>query len=219
LSPFPSPTFPSSIREQAENEAAYRQLLVRAALAVLLPTEDLENECLTTLVGQIFSELLIGNLLANRIAEPWFVWEIIIILSRAARRRLSRSYDSKGMPEEGGEGPTQATMRSRLSWHTAFWTVLRWGFSLMAFFRFLIVTAFTWKSLSLRSQRAVAFKDPLKSKSVTIPVLSFRIWPVLSNLVELDLRMPWLLGTVSMLQWLALTGPGQVAATDGVLDR
>jgi hypothetical protein len=219
LSPVPNASSPSSISEAAEKEAAYRQLLVRAALAVLLPTEDLENECLTTLVGQIFSELIIGNLIANKIVEPWFLWECIIILSRISQRRNFQSLDSAAMLQEGGEGPTKATRRAWQSWHTMIWTLLRWGFLVTAFLRFVLVTLFTWRSLPPRRPDAFTTNKTSQTSPVKIPVLSFRLWSVLSQLVELDRRMPWLLGTVSMVQWIALTGPGQVAGLDSVLDR
>ena len=65
----------SKALEQKENEAAYRQLLVHGVLAVLLPTEDLENSCLTALVGQIFSEMIIGNGIGGKASEPWLLWE------------------------------------------------------------------------------------------------------------------------------------------------
>ena len=74
MSPIPRPEDPKSLQSQADSERAYRQLLVQGVLAILLPTEDLENTCLTALVGEILSELVIGNLLANRISQPWLLW-------------------------------------------------------------------------------------------------------------------------------------------------
>lgn len=35
----------------------------------------------------------------------------------------------------------------------------------------------------------------------------------------MNMRMPWLSGTFSMLQWIALTGPGRIADVDSKLDR
>ncbi|XP_044724281.1 PXA domain-containing protein [Hirsutella rhossiliensis] len=81
LSPVPDPGDAVTAAEQRENEAAYRQLLVQAVLAVLLPTEDLENPCLTALVGQIFSELIIAGVLVNKAAQPWLVFEAFTVLS------------------------------------------------------------------------------------------------------------------------------------------
>src|SRR5216117_635801 len=53
LSPVPISLSPDAATEQQKNEAAYRRLLVQGVLAVLLPTEDLENGCLRTLVREI----------------------------------------------------------------------------------------------------------------------------------------------------------------------
>ncbi|KAI0016692.1 PXA domain-containing protein [Xylariomycetidae sp. FL0641] len=79
LSPVPKYGDKTSFEAQADNESAYRQLLVQGVLAVLLPTEDLENDCLTSLVGQILSEMIIGNLIVNKLSEPWLIWEMLII--------------------------------------------------------------------------------------------------------------------------------------------
>ncbi|KAM3442988.1 hypothetical protein MY4824_000693 [Beauveria thailandica] len=71
LSPVPQKGDQSSFEEQQENESAYRQLLVQAVLAILLPTEDLENPCLTAIVGQIFSELIALFLLGIRLLSHY----------------------------------------------------------------------------------------------------------------------------------------------------
>ncbi|TLS26914.1 hypothetical protein PpBr36_05223 [Pyricularia pennisetigena] len=83
LSPTPSQDGTESEERLAENEAAYRHLLVQGVLAVLLPTEDLENPCLTALVGQIISELIIGGVVAKKASEPW-----MLLLSQAIARHV-----------------------------------------------------------------------------------------------------------------------------------
>jgi hypothetical protein len=50
-------------------------------------------------------------------------------------------------------------------------------------------------------------------------VLSMKIWACASNLLDLDCRMPWLSATLSMLQWFALQGPGELGYTDGTIDK
>lgn len=77
LSPVPDPTDPDTITAQCENEAVYRHLLANGTLAVLLPTEDLENSSLRTLLGDILADLILGNEVAGRICEGRFFWEII----------------------------------------------------------------------------------------------------------------------------------------------
>jgi hypothetical protein len=75
LSPVPRAGSELVIQQQKENEAAYRQLLVQGVLAILLPTEDLENDCLTAIVGQVFSEMIIGGAIGGKASEPWLLWE------------------------------------------------------------------------------------------------------------------------------------------------
>jgi hypothetical protein len=51
------------------------------------------------------------------------------------------------------------------------------------------------------------------------PVISMSLWSCIAQLAELSIRMPWLSGSISMLHWGLLAGPGKVGDTDGVLDR
>lgn len=51
------------------------------------------------------------------------------------------------------------------------------------------------------------------------PILSMRLWSCAAQLADLNLRMPWLLGFISMLHNGALMGLGKVGGTNGVLDR
>ncbi|KAH8894830.1 hypothetical protein GQ53DRAFT_642156 [Thozetella sp. PMI_491] len=232
LSPVPKADDPSTTAKQAENEAAYRQLLVQGVLAVLLPTEDLENECLTAIVGQIFSELIIGNIVANRLSEPWLIWEGLTIASGVIRRRRAESSPGRShqIPKGSGE-------RRGLSLQRLFLSFLHWCFLVATGVRLLVTTVVTSSSLPPRTaRRSVPHDDVTKhqaaeeslgapqrirtpsSPSMT-PVVAFRCWSAVSNLLEVGVRMPWLCGTLSMLQWVAMTGPGRIANVDGVVDR
>ncbi|KAF2403636.1 hypothetical protein EJ06DRAFT_471751 [Trichodelitschia bisporula] len=75
LSPVPLESDPWTVAEQQRNEEAWRQLLVQTVLAVLLPTEDLENACLRTLVTEILSEMIVGNALSGKVCEGWMLWD------------------------------------------------------------------------------------------------------------------------------------------------
>lgn len=57
------------------------------------------------------------------------------------------------------------------------------------------------------------------SDSRKLPVLGMTLWTCLSKLTRLQDRMPWLIGTISLVQWLLLYGPGQMCCTDSRLDR
>ncbi|KAK0737038.1 PXA domain-containing protein [Apiosordaria backusii] len=215
VSPVPCPQDPESVAQQAESEVAYRQLLVHAVLAILLPTEDLENGCLTALVGQIFSELIIGNSVANKLSEPWMILEMIIIATRTLDKR--KATEDENPSKRPGKG---------YSMQGLFWTILHWCFLATSFLRLVFTVLMTTRSLPPRSshstvQRKNTAQHEVRSdpEPLKVPVLAFRCWSAISNLIEMDVRMPWLCGALSMVQWVTMTGPGRIAAVDGKLDR
>jgi hypothetical protein len=52
-----------------------------------------------------------------------------------------------------------------------------------------------------------------------VSILGMTLWTCLSKLTRLQDRMPWLIGTISLVQWLLLYGPGRLCCTDSRLDR
>ncbi|EPE07262.1 pxa domain-containing protein [Ophiostoma piceae UAMH 11346] len=254
LSPVPSLAFSEDkqkaaelVAEQSANEAAYRQLLVGGLLAVLLPTEDLENECLTSLVGQIFSELLIGNVLARRVAEPWMMWEIVGLVSRIVREKMEgdpkpvvrrrRAAAKRHGAAEGAAKTATADSWLATTASNVVLSVLNAGFVLFATIRFLVASFTLSRSLPPRGARSMgSIPRPTTADSTgsrdekvsllsaayeepVVPVLSFSVWTTACNIVQLQVRMPWLYGTLSMLNWLVINGPGCIAALNGPLDR
>ena len=85
LSPVPVESIPSTMEEQQRNESTWCQLLVQGALAILLPTEDLANGCLRSLLTEILSEMILKNAIAGRTCEPWFLYESITRAIEVAR--------------------------------------------------------------------------------------------------------------------------------------
>lgn len=234
LTPVPRPEDPQSVAAQAENEAAYRQLLVYAFLAILLPTEDLENGCLTALVGQIFSELILGNAVANRLSEPWLIWELLIIASKTVQPQ--KTAEDGGRLQEPSNGGRDA--RKGFSLQALFWTVLQWCFLATSFIRTAFAILLASRSLPPRSSHRAGFHDgasrhetarlPIRLTRSSnadpnpppTPVLAFRAWSAVSNLAEMNMRMPWLSGALSMLQWITVMGPGRrIAGVNSKLDR
>lgn len=229
LSPVPRPDDPDSIDHQRENEAAYRQLLVQAALAVLLPTEDLENPCLTALVGQIFSELIIGNVVANKAAQPWLLFEGICILARVLGEKKTRATERI---VSGSHAPVIGLpAKARRGWSVQgfFLFIVRMAFLLITSIRLFFTTLVVSSSLPPRvspAEDAESVAAPEKAEgrqlrhgTSKVPVLAFSIWSCAGNLTELGSRMPWLNGFLSLIQFGAIRGPWQLAGLDGPLDR
>lgn len=251
---------PSTVLEQRESESAWRQLLVQGVLAVLLPTEDLENGCLRALVAEIFAELILGNGISGKACEGWLLWEGITRIaevlhpdgtkekgfqSETAVRgesltRLERSglLDSsthvKPRPSKTLVGSQHGHESMPVSIPGLFWAFVQYAFLACTAARAVIVNLATTSSLPLRSgiidqspakgpgQSHTSHADTPASRrplGIKRPIVSMKLWSCVAQLAEMDVRMPWLLGFVSMFHRGALVGPGRVGETDGVLDR
>jgi hypothetical protein len=246
LSPVPGKNDPASVLIQKENEAAYRQLLVEGVLAILLPTEDFENDCLTSLVGQIISEMILGNGIGEKACEPWLLWEGITKIAEViqaklpgskAQERINKSVENTTRAEPSSAGAAK-NISPRWSLQKAFWMIIQYGFFAFTTVRFIIVTIGTSSSLPSRlplnkkmpgtGPVVEGFQPPSsnitkssgnQSGPLKNPMLAMKIWSCASNLLDLDIRMPWLTATLSMLQWFALQGPGEFGYTDGMIDK
>ncbi|KAI1450819.1 PXA domain-containing protein [Annulohypoxylon stygium] len=242
LSPVPK-SESGSAQVQASNESEYRQLLVQGVLALLLPTEDLENECLTALVGQIFSELVIGNLIVNKLSEPWLILEILIMLTRLVRTKgAMKTSESRDITpsinlKTGSDIVPPTTSKRSSHIQEAFWSVIQWGFIIANSIRLMINTSMLSRAFPPRSTPSFArlaksafdgdeeesYHPPAAletpSQPTKVPIADFKIWSCAGNLLEIDARMPWMSGAFSMIQWGALRGPGNLAGFDGMIDR
>ncbi|KAG7105975.1 Calcium-transporting ATPase 1 like protein [Verticillium longisporum] len=230
LSPVPKPEDPESAAKQQENETMYRQLLVQGVLAILLPTEDLENECLTALVGQILSELIIGNVFINKLAQPWMLWEIMIILVRVlGKREPEKTTLEEGVAE--ALSPDAAIIEPESStrgwsFQGIFWGVIQWLFMAFTAVQLVVLTLASSSSLPARSTPVLDAKSSLAgsgsatkaakanaSKPVKAPIVTFKLWSCISSLIELDARTPWLSGALSMLQFGAVSANARTRPT------
>lgn len=213
---------------------------MQGVLAILLPTEDLENTCLTALVGEILSELVIGNLVANKISEPWLIWEGLITLTKLARKRDVTDPSSPDASQTGPHPATntiqQASKPRTWSIQQLFWSLIHWGFMTVHMIRLIFGGIMLSRSLPPRangiSRQEGSAEPSYTEKSYTPPtnweprawlakppVVDFKIWSCLGTLLEIDIRMPWLAGALSLAQWVALRGPGKPAGFNGNLDR
>ncbi|KAL3425987.1 PXA domain-containing protein [Phlyctema vagabunda] len=247
LSPVPSNEDADTLQQQAVHESAYRQLLVQGVLAVLLPTEDLENECLTTLVGQIFSEMILGGGIGGKACEPWMLWEGITKIGDVIQAQLPKSKAQVRVDRSNSDpmrsAESKRSRRSKLSGiqvsiEKSFWLVLQYAFVAFNAVRFLIISITTSSSLPSRIPAAVkmtgsthsmdqteapdAKLDSRSNGRTTVikqPIITMKLWSCVSRLLDLDVRMPWLSATISMIQWGALTGPGELGNVDGMIDK
>ncbi|KAF2275829.1 uncharacterized protein EI97DRAFT_450650 [Westerdykella ornata] len=230
LSPVPSESIPSSVLEQRENESVWRQMLVQGLLAVLLPTEDLENGCLRALVVEIFAEMILGNGISGKACEGWLLWEGITKVAEVLQpppegqekeELPQNSLDRYGLLSAPVPDPADPRPSSRKEMQhgitsvvptDVFWTILQYAILAFTWFRTVVLAAVRSSALPVRSSPGIGI-------AAKRPMLSMRLWSCVSQLVELERRMPWLSGFASLLHWLALAGPGRVGGIDGVLDR
>ncbi|KAL8819321.1 MAG: hypothetical protein Q9223_002213 [Gallowayella weberi] len=243
LSPVPEPSLETSTVLQAKHEADYRQLLVQGALAVLLPTEDLENACLRTLVTDVIAETLLGKSIDGRMCEGWFIWTSITklvdegkALSKPRKTGKEMEIDTRsrlekfGLLSERGDDtrPRMDGRRSVVS--KVFWRVLQYCYLTMIGFQFIISGLFAASSEPRRSswsRKAAAPDSPIAKTTeaaavILRPLLDFKIFSLLSTVLDLSFRMPWLSGSIALLQHHLIQSPLfllRVGAVDGLLDQ
>lgn len=241
LSPAPDPVLPTTVTEQQEHEADYRQLLVQGALAVLLSTEDLENACLRTLVADVIAETILGNSIGGKVCEGWFVWGSISKLVEAVKAKLEPQatgkqieVDTRSRLERFGlladkrddKQPNKVQRHSTFS--SVFWRVLQYGYLTFLAIRFVIVGFSAAYSRPLRSTTtsktgSTGEKAPMEGtvemSRQARPILSFRVLPLFSILLDLPRRMPWLSGSLALLHHHLIHGALRVGATDGIIDQ
>ena len=70
------------------SEQLYMKLLANGILSVLLPQPDLESDCERSLLREIVSSLVFGNIL-DKLSEPFMVYEILVTLIRQFRPDLA----------------------------------------------------------------------------------------------------------------------------------
>ena len=235
LSPVPDPSDANSVAQQRDSEAIYRRLLVNGVLTVLLPTEDLENACLRTLLTDILSDLILGNQVSERVCEGWFVWEtttkLLDMLSRDKHGREAGAAETKSprpnrLHRFGLLGNTDSDNDTASSQPSDWiWLFLQYAFYAYVTLRFIVVGLFRKASSSTLNpslRPPDSFVDKTTTKYAVTgkrPVLDYRLFGMLSQLLDLSRRMPWLGGLIALFQYLILAGPGKVGDTGSVLDR
>ncbi|KAJ5748373.1 uncharacterized protein N7511_010069 [Penicillium nucicola] len=241
LSPVPDPIDPDTSTEQNENEIVYRRLLANGALAVLLPTEDLENSSVRALVVDVIADLILGNQISGRACKGWFIWETITKLAvRVGQRQTPEDTKSVsdsqinrlekfGLLSNQDDSMNQPSASfSATAW---IWNVLQGIYLGYVALHFIVIGLFRVASspgpsshgfsVSVASSTINRKIDGMGSDSVTgkRPVLDYRVFSMASEILGIPWRMPWLSGLFALSQHLILAGPGRVGSADGVLDR
>ncbi|KAL4896653.1 PXA domain-containing protein [Aspergillus ambiguus] len=241
LYPVPDPSNPRACEKQLENEVAYRQLLVQGMLAVLLPTEDLENACLRTLVGDILADLILGNEVSRKICEGWFLWESVTKLLEA----VGQSNNTEGNPTDTGIrqqnqlqrfgllSPREdfqsgsSSQKGQLRIPDWVWAGVQLVYLTYLSLQFILTGLFRVASTPLGSSSANS-ASPIDSPDEMAtfgrfpkqrPVLQYRVYSMVSQLLDVPRRMPWLGGLLALLQYQVVAGPGRLGDTGSVLDR
>ena len=234
--------------EQLRNEATYRQLLVQGALAVLLPTEELRNPCVRTLVADVIADMILGTGVGGKASEGWLIFDGIAkaidswkakVETRMSGAELETDTRSRlekyGLVSSKEKHQSRGTGGSRgpISVSAAFWRIVQCCYMTFMTIRFvllgLLAAASTAPPRDLPAVKRVTKSDyatpPIAagveapSAAGKRPILTYSIFEVLSQLLELPSRTPWTHGLISLVQWHLVGGVLQVGATNGILDR
>lgn len=238
LSPVPEQSLPSTVTEQSEHEIQHRQLLVHSALAILLPTEDLENACLRTLVADVVAETILGNAIGGKLSEGYFIWGSMSKIIALVKARMepktpgneievdTRSRLEKyGLLSERGEATRARNDSQRWVFPTMFWRLLQYTYLALMAVCFVIQGSITAMSRPRRSSAMstmVASSPMAKSfqaRRPPRPLVRFKVFSLISSILNLPLRAPWLSGSLSLLQYHLVSGPLSLGATDGIMDQ
>ena len=163
---------------QVHNEALYRQLLIQGTLAVILPTEDLENVCLRTLVSDVIADLILGQAVGAKMCQSWFIWDAVTKVVEAVKARIEpkatgeqMEHDTRSRLEQFGllspkSGPSEsdspAPRQSKTS--ALFWRTLQYLYLSFLFLRFVITGLFKARSTGPRAHAtAPPRSNPLAS--------------------------------------------------------
>lgn len=223
------------ITEQTQHETQYRQLLVQSALAILLPTEDLENACLRTLVADVVAEAILGNAIGGKLSEGYFIWGsiskiIAIVKARTEPKSTGKDIevDTRSRLEKFGllserskaTRPPRDSYRSTVS--SAFWRVVQYVCLAFVAIHFIVQGFMAASGRPRRSSSTTASSPVAKSfhtNQAPRPLVRFKMFSLIASILDVPLRAPWLSGSLSLLQHHLVHGPLTLGGTDGMIDQ
>lgn len=249
LAPLANEQNQTLISDQQQSYSAYVRLLAQGIIAVVLPTEDLQNPCLRALVSEVSADLIIGNFVGNRICQSMFLFDSIRKATTAAQNRLKISdwaFDIVEEPKDrlssfgliSSQNKIESRPRHRTSVPQLISIVAHYCLLAFSVIRGLVKILATSPNLPNRQTMAwygrsqngpvtpitfttsayVAGDDDRSIPHMT-PVMSYRFWSASGSLASFSLRMPWLSGMVSLIQFFLVNGRGKFGRANSVLDR
>jgi len=157
---------------------------------VLLPTEDLANACLRTLVSDIISDLILGQALAQKLCEPWFLHSTVSKVVEILTSRPPHAADKKKILQPGGRqsrlekfGLLSSNMPHRennssighqSSLSSLFWRLLQYAFIAYQSARFILVGLAHAHHLPRRTRHHQLDGSTASPSSLKPPVASTR---------------------------------------------
>lgn len=188
----------------------------------------------------VIADLILGNQISGRACEGWFIWENMGKLAAQVGRRQTQ-VDTKAAPDTqinrlekfgllstDDELPDQPSASfSATAW---IWNLLQMVYLGYVVLRFIAIGLFRVASspgpssynLGVSPALPINQKRDRMEPSEDIPrrpVLDYRMYSMVSQILGISWRMPWLSGLLALFQHLILAGPGRVGATDGIFDR
>ena len=172
--------------EQLCHDSKFRRLVSQGVLAVLLPTEDLQNPCLFALVSEILADLLLGNFIGGRLCETEFLFRSIQRACEATQTQTGRKSWVGAAQEEPEQdwlkrygllaeqdGIARTNQRNR--WHSTteyFWTICH--YTLMACMALQTIMTMILLSPSLPPRTAETTGTPAHSPPNSSPAKAGR---------------------------------------------
>lgn len=186
--------------------------------------------------------MIFHNGICGKACEPWLLWDgiakVLQSIQPDSRSPLQGRRPAASRLEESGLLSTPPTsqaahhhrsLRGRLDMAIQlFWLTIQCVMTLWIVLRASVLTLMQAQSIPSRARRVsrrsktVENDDVRRSPTPELdkqPIISMNLWGLFSQLLLLDRRMPWFTGMLSLLQWAALHGPGQLCRTNSKLDR
>lgn len=223
-------------------------MVVNRALALLLPYDEHQNPCLQVLVSEILAEMIFHNGICGKACENWLLWEGVTKVIYVLRPDLVpvqpddqqpvNQLKQFGLVSKDEDVTHPKTGRRRFdALSQGFWALMQslwlaWGMLRSAVILLMQASTLPARTTNIQYSKldnitdetsnfdvSSAQKQQVSAGSQVIPILGMALWTCLSKFAHLQARMPWLTGTLSLMQWVLLYGPGQVCCTNSRFDR